>query len=541
MNNSGERGRIVAKESGASPLRTTHHPSPITALDHLRRVWERLGDDDPLWAVLSDPRKRGGRWGIEEFFATGAAEIDAQLAVVGALGLPRERGFALDFGCGAGRLTRRLAGHFRRALGIDVSASMVATARKLNADLDNAEFRVNASPRIEGVADASVDFVCSHITLQHIPAALAAGYVEEFLRILAPGGVAVFQFVADTDDSLRGRLFGAASNRWLNPLRRIAWRRRDVFEMHALHEGDLRELLAAHPSLRLASAIDEASAGPGWHGRRWIVANEAPAPIAVDRDGLVLYADPADAHIGAPLIAGGEHDAHVAAFLREHLCEGDVVLDVGAHIGSLALVAAQCVGARGRVVAVEPLARNRVLLARAVQANGFRNVEVVAAAASDRAGAIALCTHPSTSNAATPAAAGVRLRAAGSEVLRVAGVVLDDVLDGMPDLQRLDLVKIDVAGMEPLALRGLERHVERHRPAIVSEFHPLAMRAASGVEAIDYLRWLRGFYPAITVLHRDGRRERFVDEQGAMDAWRAANAAAGLDGSLHLDIALTRD
>jgi|GEM_PF-291907 len=512
-------------------------PIPDSRLDHLRRVWERLGDDDPLWAVLSDPRKRGGRWDVEEFFATGAAEIDAQLAAVGALGFPRERGLALDFGCGAGRLTQRLAAHFRHAIGIDVSTSMVATARKLGAGLDNIEFRVNASPRIEGIADASVDFVGSHITLQHIPAELAIGYVEEFFRILAPGGVAVFQFVADTDDSLRGRIFGAASNRWLNPLRRIAWRRRDVFEMHALQEDDLRALLATRPSLRLANALDEASAGPGWHGRRWIVVNDAPSPVAVTHDGLVLYADPADAHIGAPLIAGVAHDAHVAAFLREQLRDGDVVLDIGANIGSLALVAAQCVGASGRVIAIEPLARNRVLLARAAQANGFGQIEMVAAAASDHAGELALRTHPATSNAATPDAAGPRLRAAGGETLRVPAVVLDDMLD----LPRLDLVKIDVSGMEPLALRGLERHLQRHRPLLVSEFHPQALRAASGIEAIDFLRWLRRFYPAITVLHRDGRRERCADEQGVIDAWRTANAAAGLDGSLHLDIALARE
>jgi len=518
-----------------SEARTPQSRSP--QLDRLRRIWERLGDDDPLWAVLSDSRKRGGRWDIDEFFATGTAEIDAQLAAVGALGFPRQRDVALDFGCGAGRLTRRLATHFRRAIGVDVSASMIATARELNADFDNAEFRVNASPRLERIADASVDFVFSHITLQHIPSELAAGYVSEFFRVLAPGGAAVFQFVADTDDSLRGRFFRAASNRWLNPLRRIAWRRRDVFEMHVLHEGDLRTLLAAHPSLRLADAVDNASAGAGWHGRRWTVVNDAPAPVAVERDGLVFYADPADVHIGAPLIAGTPHDPHVAALLREHLREGDVVLDIGANIGLIALVAAQCVGAQGRVIAVEPLARNCALLARAAQANGFDQLELIAAAASDRAGELELRTHPTTSNSATPAASGPRLSADGGETLRVPAVVLDDALD----LPRLDLVKIDVAGMEPRALRGLERHIERHRPLIVSEFHPLAMRAASGVEAIDYLRWLRKFYPAITILHRNGRRERCSDEQGVIEAWRAANAAAGLDGALHLDIALVRE
>jgi hypothetical protein len=48
-------------------------------LKHLRDVWATLGREDPLWAVLSSPDKRGGRWNVDEFLATGQAEIDAQL------------------------------------------------------------------------------------------------------------------------------------------------------------------------------------------------------------------------------------------------------------------------------------------------------------------------------------------------------------------------------------------------------------------------------------------------------------------------------
>ncbi|HEY0230027.1 MAG TPA: class I SAM-dependent methyltransferase, partial [Dokdonella sp.] len=158
----------------------------MSDLDRLRRVWQTLGRDDPLWAVLSQADKRGGRWQHEEFFATGRLEIDAQLGALAAQGLPRQRELALDFGCGVGRLTRALAARFERVIGVDVSPSMIAAARELNADVGNVEFRENASPRIENIADASVDLVFSHITLQHIPTALAAGYVEEFFRILAP-------------------------------------------------------------------------------------------------------------------------------------------------------------------------------------------------------------------------------------------------------------------------------------------------------------------------------------------------------------------
>src|SRR5690606_14168114 len=118
----------------------------------------------------------------DEFLATGRVEIGAQVAWLAQFGLPHASTLALDFGCGAGRLTRALAEHFEHVVGIDVSATMIDAARWLNADVGRAEFRVNESPRIEGIADRSVDLVFSHITLQHIPTALALGYVDEFFR-----------------------------------------------------------------------------------------------------------------------------------------------------------------------------------------------------------------------------------------------------------------------------------------------------------------------------------------------------------------------
>jgi hypothetical protein len=110
------------------------------------------------------------------------------------------------------------------------------------------------------------------MTLQHIPARLALGYVEEFFRVLAPGGAALFQFVTATDTSLRGRLFAHLPNRWLNPLRRVLWRRSAVFEMHVLPEARLLTLLDQHPDLRLLASDDDRAAGRGWRGRRWWVA-----------------------------------------------------------------------------------------------------------------------------------------------------------------------------------------------------------------------------------------------------------------------------
>ena len=251
-----------------------------TELERVRRTWQQLGSDDPLWAVLSSPEKRGGRWNVDDFFASGRDEIDNQMNIVlPPLGLPRQRRLAIDFGCGAGRLTRALGRHFAAVIGLDVSTSMVRTARGLNADISNIAFRENTGARLDLIADRSVDFLSCCIVLQHIPASLQIGYVADFFRVLAPGGVAMFQFVIGSDDSPRGRVYKRLSNRWMNVFRRIAWRRWSVFEMYPLSESAVVDLLAKDHGLRLVLAADDQSAGPGWRSRRWHVSRDASASV----------------------------------------------------------------------------------------------------------------------------------------------------------------------------------------------------------------------------------------------------------------------
>jgi SAM-dependent methyltransferase len=153
-----------------------------------------LAAEDPLWAVLTDPARRGGRWTPEEFLATGEEEIAAVLAEAEVLGLPERHGSALDFGCGGGRLTRALSFRFDEAVGVDISDEMVRVARRLNADRSNCVFVVNDAPDLGLFESGRFDFVYSTIVLQHVPGrALALRYVRELVRVLADGGLAVFQ------------------------------------------------------------------------------------------------------------------------------------------------------------------------------------------------------------------------------------------------------------------------------------------------------------------------------------------------------------
>ena len=161
--------------------------------NQLRQTWDYLGEHDPLWAILSFPQKRGNRWKLEEFFATGRDEIEALLQVVANRFPDVPHRCALDFGCGVGRLTRALAAHFDHVIGIDVAASMIRQARELNAEIQACKFVLNERADLSFVPSGSVDFIYSNIVLQHIERPYSDRYLQEFVRVLSPRGLAVFQ------------------------------------------------------------------------------------------------------------------------------------------------------------------------------------------------------------------------------------------------------------------------------------------------------------------------------------------------------------
>lgn len=163
-------------------------------LEELRDNWQRFGAEDPLWAILTHPDKRFGRWDLTEFFGTGKTEIERALALAESeLGQRVSRGRAMDFGCGVGRLTQALVDHFDRADGVDIASSMIDEARTLNQHADRCEYHLNDSGDLRAFGDAAVDFIYTAHVLQHMEPRFARGYVGEFLRVLRPGGALVFE------------------------------------------------------------------------------------------------------------------------------------------------------------------------------------------------------------------------------------------------------------------------------------------------------------------------------------------------------------
>jgi len=159
----------------------------------LQRHWDEFGKRDPLWAVLTSPAKKNNQWDVDEFFAHGEQEIDEVMRYLDTLGIDVARRRALDFGCGVGRLTQALARYFDRVDGVDIAPSMIELAEKYNRHGEACCYHLNETDDLRLFADNMFDFIYSCITLQHMRPVYARKYIAEFLRILAPSGVLIFQ------------------------------------------------------------------------------------------------------------------------------------------------------------------------------------------------------------------------------------------------------------------------------------------------------------------------------------------------------------
>ncbi|MCI0397189.1 MAG: class I SAM-dependent methyltransferase, partial [Chloroflexi bacterium] len=113
------------------------------SFETLKETWNRLGEVDPLWAILTSPDAEGGRWDLQQFLASGKAEIECILEEIRLLGFSLTFGKALDFGCGVGRLTQALGNHFQECHGVDIAASMIDLANRLNEKPSRVVYHLN--------------------------------------------------------------------------------------------------------------------------------------------------------------------------------------------------------------------------------------------------------------------------------------------------------------------------------------------------------------------------------------------------------------
>ena len=206
------------------------------------------------------------------------------------------------------------------------------------------------------------------------------------------------------------------------------------------------------------------------------------------RHGTMMF-NVNDAFIGRSLDLYGEWCDDEVFLLGQILRPGDVVVDVGANIGTHTVFFAKKVTEKGLVIAFEPQRLVYQTLCGNVALNGLTNVTCFLAAVGDRRGQVAFPTIDPRQTFNFGA-----VRPAGDGKGEVQDVVPIDELG----LNRCTLIKVDVEGMEAKVIAGAKETIARCRPALFLE-NDTVERSREVLEAVDSIGYkafwqIAGYY-----------------------------------------------
>ena len=136
-------------------------------------------------------------------------------------------------------------------------------------------------------------------------------------------------------------------------------------------------------------------------------------------------------------------------FFFSYLKPGQICLDVGANVGYYTNLFAERIGTSGRVIAVEPVYRNTLLITMSSTINGTDSyVSVVNAAISDSDISVTISRGGDSSYANIE-------EADSGQPGKIKALTLDSLVRTM-GITHIDVIKMDIEGWEYHALKGMQ-------------------------------------------------------------------------------------
>lgn len=155
--------------------------------------WEKWGRQDPYFGVITWDRFRADKiddTARAEFFASGQRHVDSVLGSCRQYVDPQfTPARVLDFGCGVGRLVVPFAGVAAEVVGVDVSPSMLAEARRNCDERGIANVALELSDDQLSRVQGDFDLVHSVIVLQHIEPVRGRLIFKRLVELVRPGGI----------------------------------------------------------------------------------------------------------------------------------------------------------------------------------------------------------------------------------------------------------------------------------------------------------------------------------------------------------------
>jgi FkbM family methyltransferase len=157
----------------------------------------------------------------------------------------------------------------------------------------------------------------------------------------------------------------------------------------------------------------------------------------------------------------GSYEFEKQVVLQDNVCAGDVVCDIGAHVGYFTIIFAKLVGPAGAVYAFEPDESNFSYLLKHLQLNGIGNVVAARAGIAEKSGRMFFQTgtHSATGTVQS-AGEGVPIDVYNlKEFIKQRG------------LRNPNLVKMDIEGAERFVVPAILDYVVSHRVKLLISTH----------------------------------------------------------------------
>lgn len=195
----------------------------------------------------------------------------------------------------------------------------------------------------------------------------------------------------------------------------------------------------------------------------------------------------------------GLYEKETVALCRRVIKPGMRVLDVGAHAGYFTRLYSKLVGPNGSVLAFEPDPENYALLER--NTAHLKNVRRFPVAVSNQVGTVDFFETDNNTGCHSLIPASFR-----PNKISVTATTLDAMMDA-GELPKVDFVKIDIEGAEPIAFDGMHRLIAANPDiSLVVEFCPDNLRE-SHVDPGGFIETLRGLGLHIYAIKDEGLKE----------------------------------
>lgn len=183
-----------------------------------------------------------------------------------------------------------------------------------------------------------------------------------------------------------------------------------------------------------------------------------------------MYVNTLDCGIAPHLIIDGYWESWLTQCLTRIVEPGSICIDVGANVGYYTLLMSELAGKKGRTISVEPNPEVCKCLKLTQSIHGF-TFEIMEAAVSNRKGytSLSVPTYYPGSASIVPF-----LGFASSKIskVKVRLLTIDEMVLEL-NLPKVDVIKIDVEGVEPQVFEGMQETI-RNNPTlkIVMEYSP---------------------------------------------------------------------